>query len=349
MKMQPCSHAAIEGMPIVIRLPTRQPILIWVSMYLLGFVITSSFTLTHGTPPDMPEQQFREMTRVTAELCFDHPLDIALAKAIEQNDLVAMQKALDNGANVNASGTGGMSPVMFAAMYEKFERVQLLLDAGADPTLPVVSPWVHRFNGPQRAFNRYPGMKLTTLAASGEYEPLFDMCLRASHSLEVADFLYQSLPELIGHGLSSEKLRRFQLFVGRGGDINLRAENESTCLDRVIGMFDFELAESLLDLGVDSHYIRRGGFNGDFTVTEILLLPWMQGVRKLPIEFRRQKIELIRRVSADGPALETVLAERFQKVGRWHKEWAHLQWLVQGGLELDLKALDSYPLRRKGQ
>ncbi len=331
---------------MMIGLPKRQKIQI---ASLLVIIILFGFGKASATPPDMPEQQFREMTRVTAELCFDHPLDIALAKAIEQNDLVAMQKALDNGANVNASGTGGMSPVMFAAMYEKFERVQLLLDAGADPTLPVVSPWVHRFNGPQRAFNRYPGMKLVTLSARGEYEPLFDMCLRASHSLEVADFLYQSLPELIGHGLAAEKLRRFKLYQQLGGDINLAPEHDETCLNRVIGMGNLPLADALLDLGVDSRFVRRGGYLGDFTVANTLLIPWRDEHQYAPDLYRQLKIDLIRRVAAYGPPLEKLLMDRFRAVGRGDDEWAHLLWLIEGGLKVDIKGMEQFPISQSAK
>jgi hypothetical protein len=49
-----------------------------------------------------------------AEKYFDDPKVIELCLAIEANDLNAMQKAIDNGANVKALGKDKMTPLLWA-------------------------------------------------------------------------------------------------------------------------------------------------------------------------------------------------------------------------------------------
>ncbi|HVU23131.1 MAG TPA: ankyrin repeat domain-containing protein [Opitutus sp.] len=55
-----------------------------------------------------------------------------LLEAAKAGDLSAVQKALDEGADVNAEGLGGGTPLFLAALKNQPEVVKLLLDKGAD-------------------------------------------------------------------------------------------------------------------------------------------------------------------------------------------------------------------------
>lgn len=56
----------------------------------------------------------------------------ALMKAIENNDVAAVRKLVEQGANVDALEPNGDAPLVMAAYLGHAEIVRLLLDAGAD-------------------------------------------------------------------------------------------------------------------------------------------------------------------------------------------------------------------------
>lgn len=74
-----------------------------------------------------------------AESFFDDPDVINLCAAIEANDVEEMRSLIEAGANVNAIGRGGMTPLMWAFPDGKIERFKFLLEAGADPNVYLTS------------------------------------------------------------------------------------------------------------------------------------------------------------------------------------------------------------------
>lgn len=74
-----------------------------------------------------------------AEDFFDNPDVINLCAAIEANDVGKIRSLIKAGANVNAIGRGGMTPLMWAFPDGKVERFKLLLEAGADPNVYLTS------------------------------------------------------------------------------------------------------------------------------------------------------------------------------------------------------------------
>jgi uncharacterized protein len=58
-------------------------------------------------------------------------LDARLFTAIDNNDIVAVERLLRDGANVEARGANGITPLMNAAEYGRVPMVSLLLDNGA--------------------------------------------------------------------------------------------------------------------------------------------------------------------------------------------------------------------------
>eukprot|EP00429_Kryptoperidinium_foliaceum_P010593 CAMPEP_0176001274 /NCGR_PEP_ID=MMETSP0120_2-20121206/37_1 /TAXON_ID=160619 /ORGANISM="Kryptoperidinium foliaceum, Strain CCMP 1326" /LENGTH=181 /DNA_ID=CAMNT_0017333807 /DNA_START=147 /DNA_END=692 /DNA_ORIENTATION=- len=61
----------------------------------------------------------------------------ALVKAIRNDDAEAVQKAIEEaGADIDAKGGGGQTPLVFAVLMGKLESVKVLLKLGADVTIP---------------------------------------------------------------------------------------------------------------------------------------------------------------------------------------------------------------------
>ncbi len=65
------------------------------------------------------------------------PVDVALYEAAEKGDTDAIEKLLNEGANVNATLYGDGTPLIGAARNGHLEAVRFLLDRGADPNLSV--------------------------------------------------------------------------------------------------------------------------------------------------------------------------------------------------------------------
>jgi hypothetical protein len=74
-----------------------------------------------------------------AEDYFQDDQVIALCRAIEADDLPTMEKLIKDGANLNAVGKDGMTPLLWAFPERKFPRFELLLKHGADPNVMIKS------------------------------------------------------------------------------------------------------------------------------------------------------------------------------------------------------------------
>lgn len=58
-----------------------------------------------------------------------------LEDAIENNRLENVELLIRFGANINRKGRGGETPLIVAAMQDRFEIIELLLKSGADPSI----------------------------------------------------------------------------------------------------------------------------------------------------------------------------------------------------------------------
>lgn len=74
-----------------------------------------------------------------AETYFEDAGAVELCDAIERNDLGEMERLIASGIDVNAQGRGGMTPLMWAFPDDKFNRFELLLKYGADPSIKTTS------------------------------------------------------------------------------------------------------------------------------------------------------------------------------------------------------------------
>ncbi len=70
---------------------------------------------------------------------FKHPAVVALVQAIEREDLVAIDQALKQGANINWVGESKQTPLHWSLLKVGIavKTVQHLLDRGANPNLPM--------------------------------------------------------------------------------------------------------------------------------------------------------------------------------------------------------------------
>ncbi|MDZ4851723.1 MAG: hypothetical protein SGI77_20740 [Pirellulaceae bacterium] len=89
---------------------------------------------------------------------FDDPKVVDLCEANERNDTKEMKRLVDQGVNVNATGKGNMTPLLWAFPDNKIDRFKLLLENGGSANVVVEADFNTR-----QAIN--PGDSVTILAA----------------------------------------------------------------------------------------------------------------------------------------------------------------------------------------
>ena len=99
---------------------------------------------------------------------FEDSQVVQLCESIEENDLEAVNRLIEAGANVNAIGKGNMTPLMWAYPDNKRERFEQILKAGADPNVIFTSDF-----GTGSASIK--GASVTHLAAASTFPQHFDL------------------------------------------------------------------------------------------------------------------------------------------------------------------------------
>ena len=225
-----------------------------VSTYLLALLISFSLTLPvagqDSGAPSIDEEEFRDLYGLRAKTIFDHPADIRLAKAIEANDLDAIRVAVADGANLNASGFSGIHPLFYAALFQRYERFELLLRLGADPNLPIT----YESHMPDASkFGIYPTKwTATSFAAGTHFEGYLPMVLKHGGDVRILSVLDMTIPVQITWNRAFCSIDWLRQYVEAGGDINLR---EPMSCDTVLSTFicrgRYAAADTVIGLGAN--------------------------------------------------------------------------------------------------
>jgi len=86
------------------------------------------------------ERALRELQRMQAAEFFDDSAQRALANAVERGSTQEARTALEQGADVNAIGREGMTPLFWALAKQNIDGFRFLLEHGADPDIVVDLP-----------------------------------------------------------------------------------------------------------------------------------------------------------------------------------------------------------------
>lgn len=188
--------------------------------------------------------------RWQAEDYFDQPQVIALCRAIEANDLVAIDRLVAAGANVNAQGKGRMTPLLWAFPDNRLDRFSRLLAHGGDPNLLFDSDF-----GTRGAIQ--PGEAVTHLAAASAFPGYFDAVFdhggdpnlaKQTHALGRGDtplfcVIQSSAPD---------RARRIKRLVECGANLNHVSQSEITPAMLAVGWGgQYGVALQLLQAGAD--------------------------------------------------------------------------------------------------
>lgn len=240
---------------------------------------------------------------------FEDPKVIALIGAIEANDPTAVKREIELGANVNAVGVDGMTPLLWALVSKDPEVFRALVEAGADPGVVVSSDFntkgiiaVGTTVAHLAAFHKRADFFMTLL------ENGLDPNLRGSLPQQV-----DGQPTLFDAIFAGD-----YLLGGRGERVRERIEGllslgpNQEVLDeaagRAIGANKFEVAEALFRAGANPHTYTSSRGNRLHQIVDRV---------PHPIDRERKEYDhLVEWLVAQGEDLESARKD----VERWHQQ-----------------------------
>ncbi|MCA9205658.1 MAG: ankyrin repeat domain-containing protein, partial [Planctomycetales bacterium] len=176
---------------------------------------------------------------------FTDPQVIALCKAIEANDLAETDRLVASGVDVNATGEGNMTPLMWAFPDSHLPRFQRLLDHGADPNVVVTT----NLNAPGAIS---VGDSVMHLCARTHFPGYFEAALRAGGDPNLKDGKGNTVLHAIIKTGVPDASNRIALAIDSGGEIDAYGAGGDTPLLTAISWFgQFDIALLLLERGAD--------------------------------------------------------------------------------------------------
>jgi len=189
--------------------------------------LTSSCQMNETPDPN----EFRLYAASVTDI-FGHGAVRDLARAAAAGNADAVAQARHAGANPNARGKEGLTPLFWSIMANNAAGVQALLQAGADPNMPM-----HLNNGKGFQWDEYP----VVIAAKGKPAVLKVLLENGGN------------PESTSHRLSALRaaascLECVQLLIKHGANVNRRVEDENVAFDAIATGY-FDVVIYLLDHG----------------------------------------------------------------------------------------------------
>lgn len=176
------------------------------------------------TPADVEKirdaNTLREAFMWKVEDYFTDPAVVKLCQAIEHRDAEAIKSILDSGVDVNSLGVNSMTPLLWSIpipISDEVEIMELLLKSGADPNI--------KFGDDYGSRGRLPiGNTVTTHVARYGMKS-FELVMEHGGDPEATDnFGASLLQRVIKYTTRKDKLRRIDLILAKGADIDRRAD-----------------------------------------------------------------------------------------------------------------------------
>jgi ankyrin repeat protein len=197
-------------------------------------------------------QSFHQKFGWKAEKFFDDPKVIALCKAIEANDLNQIERLIAEGADVNATGKGNMTPLMWSFPDDKLERFVMLLEAGADPNVKFTS----NLEVPS-AFAI--GNSVTTQSAKSRFPGHFAAVMRHGGDANITDGFRMPLIHIIILAMLPDAKERCKLVLEAGCDIDILFDGGTPAIQAFATGGQYDLAIFLFEQGADPLAYREDG------------------------------------------------------------------------------------------
>ena len=170
---------------------------------------------------------------------FSDPAQLALVEASNSGDINAMQRALDQGADPNAVGKDGMTPLFWSVtMNANLEAFRYMLAHGGDPNLVVVD-------------EGKPGVSTVYLLYQAYKNPdpaFIEVALETGAN---PDTLVHEESTLLFERMADEYIEQIRTLIAYGADVNFRGKFGITPLLRAVYGQEYLTALALVEAGAD--------------------------------------------------------------------------------------------------
>ena len=183
---------------------------------------------------------------------FKDPDVVALCEAIESDDLEEIDHLVASGADVNAKGKDGMTPLLWAFPDDRLPRFEKMLELGSSPNEPIDGDLNTR--GTFR-----PGMTVTHIAAGSKSEGQFEAVMKHGGDPNLVDDRDQAPLSLIVASFSlpeSLRLKRIRILLDAGADVDFVDGSGMTPAMTAVSRGRFQEALLLLEAGASMDIYR---------------------------------------------------------------------------------------------
>lgn len=183
-----------------------------------------------------PEQKKNTMDAVTY---FTEANQVAMANAVERDDVKRIRELAHAGVDVNARGDQGMTFTVWAMGHRRKNALRALLESGADANAPAGG-----------------STPLLELAAKDEDPDYLRLLLAAGGNPNVKNHLGEPL---LFTAISEMRWVNMRALVERGADVNAAGNDGATPVMLLAGLNQFEEVMWLLNRGADFKAVSQTG------------------------------------------------------------------------------------------
>ena len=174
----------------------------------------------------------------TVEDAFPDPAVVSLIKASERGDDAEVKQLLTQGVNIDSKGYKGFTPVFWAMSVKDYKAMQLLLENGADPNLPMDDK----------------ELTLVHIAAGARSTEILALVLdHGGNPNLLVDEEYGYTPLM--RAISQFRDDNIDYLLEHGADINQHNKRNGSAAELAISIGRYDLALKLLHQGYDLNLI----------------------------------------------------------------------------------------------
>lgn len=177
---------------------------------------------------------------------FPNPRDAALAHAAGHGDLKGMRKSLVGGANPNAVGKEGITPLFWTLAKRNIAGFKYLLENGADPNYRT-----GRSGGSQREVSI---MQISAIAENPDY-----LALALRHGGNPNQVHGREERTIIFDAIENGRVKNVKALIASGADLNFTNAMRETPVKIAALVKEFEIVYVLLEAGADPFVKNRWG------------------------------------------------------------------------------------------
>ena len=220
----------------------------WQKVFLCSLLLSAMHS--SGCDADSRSKSLWFLSSMKIEQHFEDPLMIVLAKAIEEQSLSDIQNLIIQGADINAKGNEGMSPLFWALTKQKAESFKFLLERGANPNV-IAEKRVEKKLYPTRPDTQK--LALMELAATTD-DPIY-LALALQHGGDPDTIAYGSITggiTILFRSIAKGGVEHVDLLIDAGSDVNFVNEPYSNSpLEESRAYCRYDIAKRLIEAGAD--------------------------------------------------------------------------------------------------